>query len=130
MLIRDIADLIQAGGEGTVGINIFLGQLPVDPDGAVAIYPTGGFKQTLPIPAVKATAQVIIRALGYEDAYNRAWRIFSLLDDGGKGNKISPSGREMVIKAMQPPFFLERDETGRVLFVFNIEIWTGREVAG
>lgn len=128
MLIRDIAEIVQAGGEGTVGINIFLGQLPDTPDDAVAIFATGGYKQTLPIPDIRATAQVLIRAQAFETAYNWAWRIFNLLDDGGRGYRMAPSGREMVIKAMQPPFPLGRDDAGRAEMVFNLEVWTTREV--
>lgn len=127
MLIRDIAQVLQANGIGTLGTDIFLGHLPASPDNVVVLYPTGGFAQDLPLPDVKMTAQVLVRDKSYQAGYERIWRIFNLLDGGEKRFLQAPSGRKMVAQAMQPPFFLERDENSRSVFVFNLSIWTRRD---
>ncbi|MCL6611179.1 MAG: minor capsid protein [Peptococcaceae bacterium] len=127
MLIRDIAQILQTNGIGALGVDIFLGQLPASPDNAVVLYPTGGFAQDLPLPDVKMTAQVLVRDKSYQAGYERIWRIFNLLDGGESRFIEAPSGRKMVAQAMQPPFFLERDENGRSVFVFNVSIITRRD---
>lgn len=127
MLIRDIAQILQTAGVGSIGSNIFLGQLPVSPDNAVVLYPTGGYPQPLPLLDVKMTAQVLVRDSGYEAGYSRIWQIFNLLDRGGSRFLQAPSGRKMVTQAKQPPEFIERDESNRCIFVFNLDVWTDRD---
>jgi hypothetical protein len=127
MFIRDIAQILQANGIGVLGTDIFLGQLPDSPDNVVVLYPTGGFAQDLPLPDVKMTAQVLVRDKSYQTGYERIWRVFNLLDGGERRFLEAPSGRKMVAQAMQPPLFLERDENGHSIFVFNVSIWTRRD---
>lgn len=127
MLIRDIAQILQAAGIGSIGSNIFLGQLPASPDNAVVLYPTGGYPQLLPLPDIKATAQVLVRDTNYQAGYSQIWQIFNLLDKGSSRFLQAPSGRKMVVQAKQPPEFLERDESNRCIFVFNLDVWTDRD---
>ena len=133
MLIRDIAQILQLNGIGTIGVDIFLGHLPDSPDNTVVLFSTGGFPQELPLPDVRMTAQVMVRDKSYRAAYERIWRIYNLLDGGDRGRFIqAPSGRRMVAQALQPPQTLQEggkldDESGRPLFVFNLSVWTNRD---
>lgn len=127
MLIRDIAQIIEAKGIGTIGTDVFLGQLPPSPDAVVALFPTGGFAHDRPLPDVRMTAQVLVRDKSYQEGYERIWRIFNTLDGGGNRFLLAPSGRKMVAQAMQPPLFLERDGNNRSIFVFNVSVWTRRD---
>ena len=128
MLIRDLAQILQLSGIGTIGADIFLGRLPDSPDNVVALFPTGGFPQDLPLPDVRMTVQVLVRDESYRAAYERIWRIYNLLDGGQRGRFIqSPTGRRMVAQAMQPPQSLQDDESRRSIFVFNLSVWTNRD---
>jgi len=127
MLLEDIGGYLEQNGIGVLGTDIFLGQLPPSPDNVVVLYPTGGFAQDLPLPDVKMTAQVLVRDKSYQAGYERIWRIFNLLDGGERRFLQAPSGRKMVAQAMQPPFFLQRDENNRFIFVFNVAVWTERD---
>lgn len=127
MLIRDIAQILQANDIGTLGTDIFLGQLLASPDDMVVLYPTGGFVQSLSLPDVRMTVQVLVRDKSYQVGYERIWCIFNLLDGGENRFLEALSGRKMVVQAMQPPFFLERDKNNRSIFVFNIAVTTSRD---
>lgn len=133
MLIRDIAQILELGGIGTIGADIFLGQVPASPGNVVVLFPTGGFPQDLPLPDVRMTVQVLVRDSSYRAAYERIWRIYNLLDGGERGKFIqAPTGRRMVAQAMQPPQSLQREglgdeSAGRSFFVFNLSVWTNRD---
>lgn len=127
MLIRDIAEYLQANGVGSIGTNIFLGTRPDSPDNVVCLFPTGGFAQNLALDDVRMTVQVLVRDKSYPTCYNRIWQVFNLLDKTQNRLITAPSGRKMVVRAMQPPFLLERDANNRVVFVFNAAVWTRRD---
>lgn len=126
MLIRDIALLLQSEGVGTLGTDIFLGMRPDQPDDLVAIFDTGGFPAELEIPDLCRTVQVTVRGKSYATAHGRIWQVYHLLDRPDDRLVIA-NGRKMIARAMQPPTLLDRDATNRVMFVFNLQAWTGRD---
>ncbi|MCR4398935.1 MAG: minor capsid protein [Firmicutes bacterium] len=126
MLIQDIAAYLEVNGVGAVGADIFFGHLPDQPECAIALYPTGGFSQDLNLDDVRLTAQVLVRGRSYQEAYEKVWRTFNLLDRPAD-RLIVANGRKMVVKAMQPPFFMNRDEANRFLFAFNVMVDTRRD---
>lgn len=125
MLIRDIALHLEANGLGTLNSDLFLADSPEEPGAMVTIYGTGGHPQDEPLSDVRPTVQIRTRADGHEAAEAKAWAVFNLLSIPGKA--VIANGRKMIIRPMQPPTFLERDASRRVVFVFNLEIHTTRD---
>ena len=126
MLIRDIALLLQSEGIGTLGADISLADRPDQPDDVITIYDTGGFPAELELPDLRRTAQISVRGKSYQAAHSRIWQIYKLLDRPEE-RLITANGRKMIARAMQPPTFIDRDASNRVLFVFNLQAWTGRD---
>ena len=104
--------------------NGFLQELPNE---VVALRETGGF----PSPHVltsepglavldQPTVQVVTRARDYVTAMLTARQAHALLD--GLRERELNGVLYQFIKAMQPPFFLSRDENNRFLCAFNIHI--------
>lgn len=127
MFVRDIAEILQSQGIGTLGTDLFLVQIPFQPDSLIALIPTGGYATDLPISDVRLTAQVFARDTSEENCYNKIWRVFNALIGDENRCLIAPSGRKMVIQALQPPESLGRDENNRAIYVFNIAAWTRRD---
>ena len=125
-LADDLADVISSGGVGTVGTDIFKGIAPSTPDELTAIFETGGGPPVHAMSAGPATAlmerphvQVLTRALRADSARKRASDANRLLD----ALQRSVNGvRYHSVYALQAPFFLRRDEAGRVEYACNYEI--------
>lgn len=129
MLLDDVADYLSSGGIGTVGTDIFKGYMPDTPDGAVAVYETGGLgtvhamnpsagQAVLEQPRV----QVVCRAAAgdYETARAKAHDVF-LLMDGLPAREINATQYHWG-QAVQSPFPMGRDESNRVLIACNFDV--------
>jgi len=126
-LTRDMALYLRDQGHVTaINMDVFLDNRPDKPDNLVSIYDTGGFPAEQAITDLKRTAQMLIRDKSYDAARIKAWDIYKALDKPGNRVIIS-NGRKMLVKAVQPPTFLNRDASDRALFVFNIQMWTSRD---
>lgn len=129
MLLDDIADVLSSGGAGTVGTTIFKGIIPDRPDACVAVYETGGLA---PAHAMSGSAgnavaerprvQVVSRAAqqDYEAARAKASCCYRILD-GLPGRTVN-GVRYLSSFAVQSPFLLGRDESGRVLLACNFDV--------
>lgn len=124
MLLDDIAMYLRAQGQSG---EIAKGHRPDQPDNLIALFPTGGFAHDWSLPDVHATLQVLVRDKSYVSAYSRIWALYNLLDKPGGDRLVIAGGRRMVVRAMQPPAFLEFDANNRSVFVFNVAIWTSRD---
>lgn len=129
MIMVDICEYLQSQKPEmfTIGENVFVGIIDDTPDNQVCIAPTGGFPQTLQLDDNKYTFQIRVRDKSHNSCYNKVVTIYNLLDDGKTREIIAPKGRQMIITALQPPFLLNKDEQGRVNYVFNIAVLTKRE---
>lgn len=124
MILEEIGAYLQANGEGVVNTTLFFSGLPDSPDLAASFWEYGG-----EAPAhVKDQAgavyeiprfQVITRAKNYSQA--RAWaeRIYRLLDGFSGGIE---GVHYASIRALQSPFFLDRDEKNRPRIVCNYQV--------
>lgn len=132
MLLDDIADYLSSGGIGTVGTDIFKGYMPGPPavDAVVAIYETGG---TAPIRAMspgpgttvvvqRPRIQVVCRAAtdAYLTARTKAKSVYDLIE-GLPTREINGVAYKWGA-AVQEPFVMGRDESGRVLVACNYDI--------
>ena len=129
MIAQDICEYLNSVRPDLFSLseNLFIGNLLDIPDNQVVIIPTGGFQQLLRTDDVRYTFQIRIRDKVYALCYNKAVTIYNILDDGNNREIIAPSGRKMIINALQPPFFLGRDGQNRTNFAFNIAVLTKRE---
>lgn len=120
MLVRDIAQILQNNGIGTLGIDIFWGQLPASPDNCVALFEYAGEPPDLHSNVEYPGLQVLVRNKGYEAGRSKIEQIRSLLH--GITETTLSSHRYLLIRANQSPEFLERDESGRAIFVCNFRV--------
>ena len=129
MVLDEIGAYLAANGIGTVGTDLFLGFLPDTPDAAVAIYETGGME---PYRAMRSSAgqpvaerpsiQVVCRNVAYEYQTARttadsAWKLLE-----GLGDTTLAGVRYLWAAAVQSPFLMGRDDSGRVLIAFNVDL--------
>lgn len=128
MLLDDMGDLLTSGSVGAVGTDIFLGFMPPAPDAALAIYETGGLA---PIHAMNPNAgnvveqpriQLVARAgqYDYASARTKIHAAFKLLD--GMPTRLINNVPYKWAAAVQSPFMMGRDETGRVLLACNFDV--------
>lgn len=121
MLVRDIAQLLQNAGVGTLGVDIFLGQLPASPDNVVAIFEYTGEPPELHSNIEFPSVQVLVRDNGYNAGRLRIGQAQSTLH--GVHETLVNGKRYLLIKANQSPAFLERDGNNRVIFIINFTIF-------
>lgn len=126
MLLEDMLDYLTTGSIGlTGGTNLFGGMLPDAPERAAAVYETGGL---FPLQAMGRTSavverpriQVVTRASSYQGARMLAHNVFERLDTVREAT-INGT-RYHYIAAVQSPFFLREDESGRKLIACNYDV--------
>lgn len=125
MLFEAVGGLLASAGLGIVGQSI-LATLPDRPDECIAIreYPGAPpiHHKTARAPALERPRfQVVARATGYSAARARAHRAYSTLS----GFTGTIDGAYYGIRALQSPFPLGQDESGRQLWVTNFEALKG-----
>lgn len=120
--------LISKGLATAIGTDAFMSFLPDGdevPAGAIMVTDTGGLPPLFNLPDLKRTLQIQIRERSFTDASVKAWLAFNALDEPDKRTKRL-NGRNAMVKALQPPTVMSRDN-GRVTFVFNISVITSRD---
>jgi hypothetical protein len=125
MLLDELSAYLAANGIGTLGTDIFIGQLPESPDAACALYEYGGIAPAHTIGGGTAKyerprVQVVARALTYSAARSKIESIYTLLD--AVAGAMLSSVRYLRIEAVQSPAFLERDANNRVTMVCNFQV--------
>lgn len=129
-MLDDIEALLQSYNLGTPGSTLFQGQIPAQistgvptPDDVSALYEYGGSPpehvKDLKAPILERSRfQVITRSASYPTGRQKIEQIYQLLA-GYRGvlNGVAYPG----IRALQNPFFLDRDDKNRARFVVNFE---------
>ncbi len=75
---------------------------------------------------ISRRVQISTRNKNYPTARTKAWTIYKLLDKPDN-RTITVNGRRCWFRALQTPFKLEIDATGRVVFAFNLEVRTSKD---
>lgn len=125
MLLDDIASYLQTGGYGTVGTNLFKGEVPAGaPDTCVCVWEYPGLGDILTSAGVAAEqprVQVGVRySTGYEDARKRAESIRQYLD---LADTTINSCRYLWIHPLRPPVHLPpKDAHDLPWVVVNFEV--------
>ena len=124
MILDDFGDLAASCGYGTVGTSIFKSVMPSTPDACVAFLLTGGAPSIEAMhagPGVavaeRPTVAVWARDTRPDNAEKMARDLYRLFH---WQSAVKNNVRYLHIEAMQPPFLLSRDETGRPIYAFNV----------
>lgn len=111
MLLDEIANFLASQALGTVGVDIFKGHLPSNPDDCTVIFETGGYPGSLAADIDYPTFQVLCRARDYETARAKAEQIYAQLH--GLAETVLGTRRYLLIQASQAPASLGQDEAFR-----------------
>ena len=111
------------------GVDIFRDWMPDSPDNATCLseYPGETAENG---NADLRSVQVKVRASSYESGRKKIWRIYNCLYDPENDIKIIDNitaNRWGIIKPRQAPYHLNRDESDRDIFVFNMGVTTDRD---
>ena len=120
----DLCDRLSTQGVATTGTDLFKATMPSTPDELLAMFQYGG---PAPVHAMtkKAVAeephmQVLGRAARPDTALKRVQDVYTELD--GLGPVTINGVKYLSMYALQPPFFLNTDETGRYVFAVNFAV--------
>ncbi|MBC7340891.1 MAG: hypothetical protein H5U02_00295 [Clostridia bacterium] len=120
MLSEDIGNYLQINGVGTVGTDIFLGQLPAAPDNVVALFEYAGEPPDLHSSVEYPGLQVLVRNKSYVAGRQKIEQTRNVLH--GLTEATINGRRYLLVRARQSPEALPRDENGRALFVCNFRV--------
>lgn len=120
----DIAAHLEANDFGIIGTDLFINTMPDAPDAQVSVIEYGGSPSamsmggsvTVELPRVQISARNLDPSVAYEKAHD----IYAALD--GAMDKTLNGTLYFLLRALQPPFFLRRDERDRPVYGFNLEI--------
>ena len=119
-MMEDVADYLELAGVGTVGTNIFKGNMPDSPDQCITVYAYAGETPDLSIDIERPGLQVKSRALTAEDALDLAEHALAHLH---KATSQTINGvLYYYIHALQSPIHLGRDEKGRYMYSVNYNV--------
>lgn len=79
MILNDLAEYLEDQGIGTVGTDIFIGQLPLTEDDCLAIIYAPSPVPNKAIPYFEQTVDVWVRFTTYDSGYDKMLSIFNLI---------------------------------------------------
>lgn len=129
MFAEEIARYLAEQGVGTVGVNLFAGGMPDQPDEALAVIPYYGRQPQLERGATPDVgieyprAQILARANHPRRALELAERPYRVL--ARLANRRLSGTWYVGVVPLQSPYSVGRDEAGRYLAGFNIEAMKG-----
>lgn len=115
----DLGAWLAAQGIGTLGSTLFLAEVPASVTGAAVLLQETPGPVPTPGNGVVLRAQVTALAADPAAAREKSWDVYDLVH--GRGPLRIGTGAVTYCKALQRPFLLQRDESGRSRYVFNLE---------
>lgn len=129
MIDEQLALYLQSKGLGTfdpTGVtgDMFIGLLPETPDGALAIFPTGGFQADSKLGYSMPTLQIVVRGtMDPRPAQQRAQAVYDALH--GVRNRSFTDGGTWVVSCLgmqSAPTHIGRDDNGRHEYSLNFRL--------
>lgn len=124
-VLTDLATRLDDAGVGTLDETIFRGRIPDEPDQCLALQTYAG-----DVPRIRndeylaaderLNVQIVARSLyqgAAETLANSAWDAIQFRSETLTSGRFYP-----YVRAVQLPSFLEVDERGRHVMVFNVEV--------
>lgn len=124
-MLEAISKYLEEKDVGTVGVDIFLGLIPDQPDNCVALFEYAGSPPDLHWNGEYPGLQVRVRNTSYSAGRARIGKIMDLLH--GLYEKELSGTRYLLIKARGSPEVLKRDANNRIEFFINFEIMKERD---
>ena len=122
--IFDLARHLEARGIGTLGTDLFVGQLPPEPVQAVLLVATGGSEPDRPRGVERPSIQVTVRSPSHAAAHEKVHAVYRLLD--GMPQALLGTSAVTWCRAMQHPACLGTDEQQAWRFVCNFRFGVER----
>jgi hypothetical protein len=104
--------------------NCFINNLPESPNEVVVLYDTGGEPNVVGFTETVRTFQVFVRGETQTSTNTLSWTIYKALISIDTHGYLNIDGRQLLIKAKNPPTFIGKDQNGLFEFSFNIQCWT------
>ena len=124
-MLEAISGYLEAANIGTVGVDIFLGLLPDQPDNCIALFEYAGSPPDLHWPGEYPGLQVRVRDKSYAAARSKIREVMAALH--GLHEQTLSGTRYLLIKARGSPEILKRDASNRIELVLNFEIIKERD---
>ena len=129
-VLDDLGTFLQTAAMGTLTEDLFLGIMPDKPDVCTALLlnpgddPISVMTRTAGKPPVERPSITVLcrgKKNDHDVPHTKAESIYAVINNVVD---TSLSGtRYLSIEARQPPFAVGRDENGRSLIGFNVDIW-------
>ena len=122
-VLIDVKDRMVSLALGTFGVDLFIGKLPDAPDSAAALMEyAGSFGQFSHDSAVAEFERPRFQINVRDAVYATGRATIESIYKGVPASNIMLNGTQYLrIVALQPPFFLKRDENDRPIFICNFE---------
>ena len=121
MILDDVADYLVAQGVATgVDVDLFKGELPPTPDNALALYEYGGEAPPLHWDGETVSIQVRVRSKVYATGRAKIQAAYEALH--GLTETVLGTTRYLLVRAMQPPSSIGRDQNGRHEWTVNFQV--------
>lgn len=119
-MLVDISTFLATKKVGTVGVDIFSGLMPDQPDSCIALFEYAGSPPDLHWAGEYPGLQVRVRNKSYAAARAKIGEVMTALH--GLHEQTLSGTRYLLIKARGSPEVLKRDASNRVEFFVNFEI--------
>ena len=124
-MLAEIGAYLATKSVGTVGTDIFLGQMPDQPDNCIALFEYAGSPPDLHWNGEYPGLQVRVRNKSYAAARSKIREVMAALH--GLHEQTLSGTRYLLIKARGSPEILKRDASNRIELVLNFEIIKERD---
>ncbi len=124
-MLTEISAYLATKSVGTVGTDIFLGQMPDQPDNCIALFEYAGSPPDLHWNGEYPGLQVRVRNKSYAAARTKIGEAMIALH--GLHEQTLSGTRYLLIKARGSPEVLKRDNNNRVELFVNFEIIKERD---
>lgn len=122
MIAEEIATDLQGQGIGTLSIDLFIGNLPNEPDNAVVVIDTGSLEPDKYLPFSRTTFQILVRNKTYAQGRAKLEAIKLRLHQ--LANIVMGEKHVFYILANSDGGHVGRDDSGRELFSINFRTET------
>ena len=120
--------VVYASDYGDDGVDFFRDTMPDSPNNCIAFIEYPGSTSFIANADLRSV-QVRVRNTSYETARATIYSLYDFLFDPESGDRIIdlPNNRWIQITARQAPYLLQKDESSRFTFIFNMGVLTNRD---
>jgi hypothetical protein len=135
MLTQTIASYLDGLGYGTFADsgydennNIFINTQPQKPDIAISIFDTGGEGKDIGFPDIRRSVQILVRHNSVINGNYLCWAIYNAMTTTATNGFLFIDGRKMLVRSIDTPSSIGKDENGLFEWSVNFSIWTQDDI--